>query len=151
MFAKAWLATRLEKGDYASLSSSITQPWSELTLCRRKRLSTAADQSGDSQKVRRLDRTDLLEHFRKHGARGTYLASACDVVLQNGDKARVADVLPKYTSRHASEKPEEMRVMVKLSLASTKDEVLRALERPETQNVASEVHHSLYDRHGAMG
>ena len=82
--------------------------------------------------MRRLDRSDLLDHFRKHAARGTYVASTCDLVLQNGDKARVAYVMPKYTLRHASEKPEEMRAMLKLSLASTRDMVLRALEHPET-------------------
>ena len=45
------LATRLEKGDYSSLSSSIKEPWSELTFCRRKRLASAADQLGEPQKA----------------------------------------------------------------------------------------------------
>lgn len=48
------LATRMDKGDYASLRSEVTEPWSELTACARKRVAgTASDAaSGEMHKVR---------------------------------------------------------------------------------------------------
>ena len=45
--------------------------------------------------VKRLDRSDLLAHFRKHGPRNTYLASTCNVYLPTGDKAKLVYILPK--------------------------------------------------------
>lgn len=67
--------------------------------------------------VKRLDRSDLLAHFRKHGPRNTYLASTCNVYLPTGDKAKLVYILPKFTVRFAMEKHDDMRAVLQLSLA----------------------------------
>lgn len=100
--------------------------------------------------VRRLDRADLLAHFRKCGARGTYIATTADLFLQTGQKARVVFALPKYTLRYATERPEEMRAMLKLSVASTTETVLQALEHPETSTYDLCRHQVLRRRYTAV-
>ena len=41
-------------------------------------------------------------------------------------------VMPKYTLKHAVEKADEMRAMMRVATATSMDEVMRAMERPET-------------------
>ena len=79
----------------------------------------------------RLDRAELVQHFRKHGARGTYLAAVCDHEV-GGERVKLTYTMPKYTLKYALENAAEMRATLQLSLATSEDEVRRAMEHPLT-------------------
>ena len=66
-----------------------------------------------------MDRTELLRHFREHGARATYLASSCDVTLPTGEKACLVYVFPKYKLKLATERASDVTSALKLALATT--------------------------------
>ena len=75
----------------------------------------------------RLDRNFILEHYRRAGARGTYLGTTC---THNGKETKLLYILPKYQMRLAEEKHHAMSSAVKLALSKNQLEVEAACTNP---------------------
>ena len=73
--------------------------------------------------MKRLDRQDFLEHFRRHGATKTFMAQTCDKFVENLRRANLCYVLPKYVLRYAWERSGDMRAAMRLALASEVEKV----------------------------
>lgn len=82
--------------------------------------------------MKRLDRQDLLSHFRKHGATKTFMAQTCNKYVENLGRAKLCYVMPKYVLRYAWERSSDMRAAMKLALASDVDQVEDAASHGET-------------------
>ena len=82
--------------------------------------------------ARRLDRTQLLEHYHSTGARGSYLATSCSLDLATGQTAKLLYIMPKYSLRMVVDKPAEMQAVLRLSLAESSEEVQAAASNPTT-------------------
>ena len=73
--------------------------------------------------MKRLDRQDLLENSRRHGATKTFMAQTCDKFVENLGRAKLCYVLPKYVLRYAWERSGDMRAAMRLALASEVEKV----------------------------
>ncbi|CAE7855858.1 unnamed protein product, partial [Symbiodinium necroappetens] len=92
------LRSRLNAGVYSDMCHVLDEPWRALqTGAKTTWAARSVEQDGDEeQRSKRLSLDDILKHFRKHGARGTFLASVTSRVLSDGRQARLLYVLPKY-------------------------------------------------------
>ena len=100
--------------------------------------------------MKRLDRAGILDHYRAHGARGTFLAATCDHKLPTGDVAVLVYVLPKHKLEKAMECPTEMSALLKLSVASSRSEVQKACAHPRTGEYDIQTHISLRQRYTSV-
>ena len=85
-----------------------------------------------SLQVKRLDRDGLVRHFQSHGARQTYLASACDLPLPTSETAKLVYVMPKHNLAWAGERSEDMQCCMQLALATSVEEVQSACASVKT-------------------
>ena len=126
---------RLQQGYYNDLSMTVSKAWPSLLQARKHQKLPLVDPEEDNgvRKARRLDRASIVKHWRKHGPRGTYVATTCDKVLDDGSRATLLFVMPKFALHFAAERHQDMTAAVQLGLAQTVEEVQQACRHPETQ------------------
>ena len=126
---------RLQQGYYNDLSMTVSKAWPSLLQARKHQKLPIVDPEEDNgvRKARRLDRTAIVKHWRKHGPRGTYVATTCDKVLDCGSRATLLFVMPKFALHYAAERHQDMTAAVQLGLAQTVEQVQQACSHPETQ------------------
>ena len=83
-------------------------------------------------KRQRLDLDSLLKHFRKKGPCGTWMATPCDLVLQDASVAQSLYVFGKYDLNAVTEKRDDTFAAMRLCLARAASEVEAACADPET-------------------
>lgn len=84
-----------------------------------------------------------MDHYRAHGARGTFLAATCDHQLPTGQSACLVYIFPKYKLEKALECPTEMSALLKCSLSTSRAEVLKACAHARTGEYDIHTHMSL--------
>ena len=130
------LRSRLNAGEYADMREAFSDPWRALQVPSQTvwgpRVEDQEDSDQVEQRSRRLCQDDILKHFRKHGARGTFLASVTSRVLADGSKAKLLYVFPKYRLELGHCRREEIAAALRLGLASTVEDVFQACADPET-------------------
>ncbi|CAE7350331.1 Psmd10 [Symbiodinium sp. KB8] len=120
------LRSRLNAGVYSDMCHVLDEPWRALqTGAKTTWAAWSVEQDGDDSEVeleqrsKRLSLDDILKHFRKHGARGTFLASVTSRVLSDGRQARLLYVLPKYRLELGINRREDIAAAVITTLCAT--------------------------------
>ncbi|CAE7291662.1 smndc1, partial [Symbiodinium microadriaticum] len=139
-FGAAWVARA--GGSHAAFAFAsdpvchvLDEPWrgAKTTWATR-----SVEQDGDDSEVeleqrsKRLSLDDMLKHFRKHAAGGTFLASVTSRVLSDGRQALLLYVLPTYRLELGTHRREDIAAALKLGLTTTVQQVHGACADPET-------------------
>ena len=128
--------SRLNSGFYDNLRETLDRPWPALEVGALKgcvkHAAPESEDDGEPSASQRLCLDDLLKHYRKSGPCATFLASVCDLPLQDGSRARLCYVIPKFRLEYAESKHEEMSAALHLALARTPSDVRQACAAPTT-------------------
>lgn len=87
------------------------------------------------QKMERLDKQDLIDRFRAAGAKGAFLASTCDRML---DLEEHTNIIPEYQLKFAAERADEMRQVLRMALARDRRELESVAAHPKTNMFPSQ-------------
>ena len=105
----AALTSKFDKGDYANLFQTCTDPWpcllKRIVKAYSGRKETAGEDEGKArgQQVKRLD-VDLLRNYLwTEGAEQMYVKRDCHIEWSTGVVATCVYVMPKYTLRYGKE------------------------------------------------
>ena len=126
----------LAAGQYDNLKTVVAEPWTALSVPVKKQqtFEDCLDSDDEPQRVarKRLCLDDIVKHYHEHGPTGTFAASVCDIVLEDGQKSRLCYAFPKWNLHSAVKKQGELCGMLKLGLAQSAVDVHRAASSLET-------------------
>lgn len=104
-------ASRLNAGEYNGMHQEVPLAWAALRSRGNKHYVRVDDMDVDNddekpEKRRRLNLDSLLTHFCKKGPCGTFMATTCDLQLDDGAVAQSLYVFGKYDLNAVTEKKE---------------------------------------------
>ena len=98
-------------------------------VASRLEQNVSEEDGGTANRPARLNRHDMILHFQREGRDGTYLSSACNVIIHaDGVAIQTTEVyvLPKYHLNWAKERRADMRAALQLGTATSYADVREA-------------------------
>ena len=123
--------SRMRTKFYSEVQAAILEAPAILYEAQRKRTVTVVDEESEGRCGRVQDLVTIVGHYKKYGAKGTYLAVPCRRAFASGLVASLVYVFPTYKLIRAVECLDDMRRMLKLVLAKTVSEIREACYSPK--------------------
>ena len=130
------IASKANSGFYSGLQDAISEIPKHLLRNPAKQnqrlMSVEPQEDTKSKQVKRLDRHTILGHYKEAGPTGTFLASTCEHMVEPAGLCKLVYIMPKYKLNLCEERPADLISALKLSLATTVQEVELACQNPTT-------------------